>query len=56
MNLSVNKIGNTGATSLSKALSNNSTLTNLDLSANDIGITGATSLSKALSNYSTLTE
>ena len=55
LNLSANKIGNTGATSLSKALSNNSTLTDLNLSDNDIRNTGANSLSKALRKNTTLT-
>ena len=50
-----NSIGDTGAASLSLALTVNSSLNNLVLSMNDIGETGAASLSQALTVNSSLT-
>ena len=55
LDLSANDIGDTGAGSLSQALTVNSSLTNLDLSRNSIGHTGAASLSQALTVNSSLT-
>ena len=55
LDLRNNSIGDTGATSLSQALTVNSSLTNLNLSGNSIGVTGATSLSQALIVNSSLT-
>ena len=48
-------IGDSGAASLSQALSGNTTLTYLNLSNNTIGASGAASLSQALSVNTTLT-
>ena len=48
-------IGNEGASSLSTALTANSSLTHLDLSGNGIGDNGASSLSTALTANSSLT-
>ena len=48
------EIGDSGAASLSQALSGNTTLTYLNLSSNKIGASGAASLSQALSVNTTL--
>ena len=50
-----NRIGVSGAASLSQALEVNSSLTNLDLRCNSIGDSGAASLSQALAVNSSLT-
>ena len=56
LNLARNKIDDSVAESLSRALSVNTTLTYLNLSGNEIGTPGATYLSGALSENTTLTD
>ena len=53
--MSRNIIGDSGASCLARALSVNSSLTNLDLSRNRIGDSGAASLSQAIAANSCLT-
>ena len=55
LSLSLNRIGDSDAVSLSQALEANSSLTSLNLSSNGIGDSGATSLSQALASNSSLT-
>ena len=56
LNLARNKIDDSVAESLSRALSVNTTLTYLNLSGNEIGASGAIYLSGALSENTTLTD
>ena len=54
LNLSENKIGDSGVTFLAKVLTSNNSLTNLKLKSNKIGASGADSLSTALTVNSSL--
>jgi Ran GTPase-activating protein (RanGAP) involved in mRNA processing and transport len=55
LNLGSNRIGDSGAIGLGKALEVNATLTELNLSWNNIGDSGAISLGKGLAVNATLT-
>ena len=54
MDLSYNRIGNTGASSLFEALPANFSLTNFDLRGNSIGKTGAASLKEVAEKNNTV--